>query len=172
MMKKLLVMTLFVSASLFASSGAEHGATDILPRTVNFLIFAGILWYLLAKPVKGFFTGRAGEIADRLNSIQDKLRASEAEKVAAEARVEEAKTFASELAATTEKEKDVLKKQIEAQSANEVAVLEKQMKDKESLAERQMVRGVVETVLSDVTAQSTASLDKEKMADIIVKKVA
>lgn len=171
-MKKLLVMTLFVSASLFASSGAEHGATDILPRTVNFLIFAGILWYLLAKPVKGFFTGRAGEIADRLNSIQDKLRASEAEKVAAEARVEEAKTFASELAATTEKEKDVLKKQIEAQSANEVAVLEKQMKDKESLAERQMVRGVVETVLSDVTAQSTASLDKEKMADIIVKKVA
>ncbi|WP_345986299.1 F0F1 ATP synthase subunit B [Sulfurimonas sp. HSL-1656] len=171
-MKKLLVMTLFVSASLFASSGAEHGATDILPRTVNFLIFAGILWYLLAKPVKGFFTGRAGEIADRLNSIQDKLRASEAEKVAAEARVEEAKTFASELAATTEKEKDVLKKQIEAQSANEIAVLEKQMKDKESLAERQMVRSVVETVLSDVTAQSTASLDKEKMADIIVKKVA
>jgi len=171
-MKKLLVMTLFVSASLFASSGAEHGATDILPRTVNFLIFAGILWYLLAKPVKGFFTGRAGEIADRLNSIQDKLRASEAAKVAAEARVEEAKTFASELAATTEKEKEVLKKQIEAQSANEITVLEKQMKDKESLAERQMVRGVVETVLSDVTAQSTASLDKEKMADIIVKKVA
>ncbi|WP_345970964.1 F0F1 ATP synthase subunit B [Sulfurimonas sp. HSL1-6] len=172
MMKKLLVMTLFVSASLFASSGAEHGATDILPRTVNFLIFAGILWYLLAKPVKGFFTGRAGEIADRLNSIQEKLRASEAEKTAAEARVEEAKTFAAELTATTEKEKEVLKKQIEVQSANEIAVLEKQMKDKESLAERQMVRGVVETVLSDVTAQSTASLDKEKMADIIMKKVA
>ncbi|MBD3800820.1 MAG: F0F1 ATP synthase subunit B [Campylobacterales bacterium] len=171
-MKKLLVMTLFVSASLFASSGAEHGATDILPRTVNFLIFAGILWYLLEKPVKGFFTGRAGEIADRLNSIQEKLRASEAEKVAAEARVEEAKAFASELAATTEKEKEVLKKQIEAQSANEIAVLEKQMKDKVSLAERQMVRSVVETLLSDVTAQSTASLDKEKMADIIVKKVA
>ncbi|WP_345973235.1 F0F1 ATP synthase subunit B [Sulfurimonas diazotrophicus] len=172
MMKKLLVMTLFVSASLFASSGAEHGATDILPRTVNFLIFAGILWYLLAKPVKGFFTGRAGEIADRLNSIQEKLRASEAEKTAAEARVEEAKTFAAELTATTEKEKEVLKKQIEVQSANEIAVLEKQMKDKEGLAERQMVRGVVETVLSDVTAQSTASLDKEKMADIIMKKVA
>ncbi|UFS63317.1 F0F1 ATP synthase subunit B [Sulfurimonas sp. HSL-3221] len=171
-MKKLLVMTLFVSASLFASSGAEHGATDILPRTVNFLIFAGILWYLLAKPVKGFFTGRAGEIADRLNSIQEKLRASEAEKTAAEARVEEAKTFAAELTATTEKEKEVLKKQIEVQSANEIAVLEKQMKDKENLAERQMVRGVVETVLSDVTAQSTASLDKEKMADIIMKKVA
>jgi F-type H+-transporting ATPase subunit b len=172
MMKKLLVMTLFVSASLFASSGAEHGATDIVPRTINFLIFAGILWYLLAKPVKGFFGGRAEEIATRLNSIQEKLRESKAEKEAAEAAVEEAKAFAAELQATTEKEKEILKKQIEAQCASEIGVIEKQIKDKEALAERQMVRSVVESVLSDVTAQSTASLDKEKMADIIMKKVA
>lgn len=171
-MKKLLVMSLVVSASLFASSGAEHGGTDIVPRTINFLIFAGILWYLLAKPVKSFFSGRAGEIASRLNSVQDKLRESKALKEAAEARVEEAKAFAKELQATTEKEKAILKQQIEAQSANEIEVLEKQMKDKEALAERQMVRGVVETVLADVTAQSTESLDKEKIADIIVKKVA
>jgi len=171
-MKKLLVMTLFVSASLFASSGAEHGATDIVPRTINFLIFAGILWYLLAKPVKGFFGGRAAEIAGRLNSVQDKLRESKEKKETAEARVEEAKAFASDLQASTEKEKEILKKHIEEQCANEIGVLEKQMKDKEALAERQMVRSVVETILSDVTAQSTASLDKEKMADIIMKKVA
>jgi len=171
-MKKVLVMTLFVSASLFASSGAEHGGTDIVARTINFLIFAAILWYLLAKPIKGFFSGRAAEIAGRLNSIQDKLRESKAEKEAAESRVEEAKAFAAELAVTTEKEKEILRKQIEAQSVNEIAVLEKQVKDKEALAERQMVRGVVESVLSDVAAQSTASLDKETMADIIMKKVA
>jgi len=171
-MKKLLVMTLFVSATLFASSGAEHGATDIVPRTINFLIFAGILWYLLAKPVKGFFTGRAGEIATRLNSVQDKLRESLDAKKAAEARVEEAKAFAVELQASTEKEKVILKKQIETQCANDITVLEKQMKDKEALAERQMVRGVVESVLGEVTAQSAAALDKEKMADIIRKKVA
>lgn len=171
-MKKLLVMTLFVSASLFASSGAEHGGTDIVPRTINFLIFAGILWYLLAKPVKGFFSGRAAEISARLNSVQDKLRASKAEKETAEVRVEEAKAFAAELQASTDKEKVILKKQIETQSASEIEVLEKQMKDKEALAERQMVRCVVEDILEDVTSQSTASLDKEKIADIIVKKVA
>ena len=171
-MKKLLVVTLFVSASLFASSGAEHGATDIVPRTINFLIFAGILWYLLAKPVKSFFGGRTEEIAGRLNSVQDKLRESKEAKEAAETRVEEAKAFAAELQASTEKEKEILKKHIENQCANEIDVLEKQMKDKEALAERQMVRSVVESVLGDVLAQSTASLDKEKMADIIMKKVA
>ncbi len=171
-MKKLLVMSLIVSASLFASGGVEHGGTDIVPRTINFLIFAGILWYLLAKPVRAFFGGRSGEIATRLNSVQDKLRESKSLKEAAEARVEEAKAFAQELHASTEKEKVILKQQIEAQTANEIEVLEKQMKDKEALAERQMVRGVVEGVLADVTAQSTESLDKEKIADIIVKKVA
>ena len=171
-MKKLLVMTLFVSASLFASSGAEHGATDIVPRTINFLIFAGILWYLLAKPVKDFFNGRAKEIAGRLNSVQDKLRTSKEAKEAAEARVEEAKAFAVELQASTEKEKEVLKKHIATQCANEIEVLEKQVKDKEAFAERQMVRSVVESVLGDVVGQSSASLDKAKLADIIMKKVA
>jgi F-type H+-transporting ATPase subunit b len=172
MMKKLLVVTLFVSVSLFASSGAEHEGTDIIPRTINFLIFAGILWYLLAKPVRDFFSGRAKEIAGRLNSVQDKLRESKEAKEAAEARVEEAKTFAEELHVSTEKEKEILKKHIETQCANEIEVLEKQMNDKEELAERQMVRGVVENVLGDVMGQSTASLDKEKMAEIIMKKVA
>lgn len=171
-MKKLLLASLFVSASLFASSGAEHGGTDIIPRTINFLIFAGILWYLLAKPVKAFFGGRAAEIATRLNSVQDKLRESKAQKEAAEARVEEAKAFAKELHETTEKEKGILKKQIETQAEKEIEVLVKQMEDKEALAKRQMVREVVALVLEDVTAQSTASLDKEKIADIIVKKVA
>ena len=171
-MKRLLVMTLFASATLFASSGAEHGGTDIVPRTINFLIFAGVLWYLLAKPLKSFFAGRSEEIAVRLNSVQDKLRDSKEAKKAAEARVEEAKAFAAELHASTEKEKTVLRKQIETQCANEIGVLEKQMEEKEALAERQMVRGVVESVLGDVMAESTSSLDKEQMAGIIRRKVA
>jgi len=172
-MKKLFVTVLFVSVSLFASSGAaEHGGTDIVPRTINFLIFAGILWYLLAKPVKSFFSARSGEIATRLNSVQDKLRESKEQKESAEAAVEDAKAFAAELQATTEKEKEILKKQIETQCANELEVLEKQMSDKKALAGRQMVRSVVETVMTEVAEKSAATLDKEKMAAIISKKVA
>lgn len=171
-MKKLLVTALFVSASLYASSGAEHGATDIVPRTINFLIFAGILWYLLAKPVKAFFTGRSDEIAGRLNSIQDKLRESKEQKEAAEAAVEEAKAFAADLQATTEKEKAILKQQIETQCANDLEVLEKQMEGKKALSQRQMVRSVVESVMETVAEKSAESLDKAKMAEIISKKVA
>ncbi len=171
-MKKIIAMTLLATAVLSASTGGEHGGTDIVPRTVNFLIFAGILWYLLASPLKNFFQGRSQEIAGRLNSVQDKLRASKELKETAEAAVEEAKAFAAELHATLEKEKEILKKQIEEQCEKDQAVLEKQIRDKEELAERQMVREVVETVMGDVAAQSAATLDKQKMAEIIMKKVA
>lgn len=172
-MKKLMMIMLLASVSLFASSGGgEHGGTDIVPRTLNFLIFAGILWYLLAKPVKQFFVGRTEEIASRLNSVQDKLRESKEKKEAAEAAVEEAKRFADELHATTEREKEVLRKQIEVQCDNDAVVMEKQVEGKEVLAKRQMVRDVVEATLADVTAQSGAALERSRIAEIISKKVA
>ncbi len=171
-MKKIIAMTLLATAVLSASTGAEHGGTDIVPRTVNFLIFAGILWYLLASPVRNFFQGRSQEIAKRLNSVQDKLRESKELKEAAEAAVEEAKAFAAELHETLEKEKEILRKQIEDQCEKDQAVLEKQIKDKQALAERQMLREVVEKVMTDVAAQTSATLDKQKMAEIIMKKVA
>lgn len=44
-------MLAFAPLALFASEGAE---TDIIQRTVNFVIFAGILWYLLAEKIKAF----------------------------------------------------------------------------------------------------------------------
>lgn len=172
-MKKLIVMMLLASGSLFASSaGGEHGGTDIVPRTLNFLIFAGILWYLLAKPVRAFFVGRSEEIASRLNSVQDKLRESKEKKEAAEAAVEDAARFADELHATTEREKDILRHQIETQCANDAVVMEKQLEGKEILAKRQMVRDVVEATLADVTAQSGAALERSRIAEIISKKVA
>ncbi len=171
-MKKIIALTLLATAVLSASAGGEHGGTDIVPRTVNFLIFAGIIWYLLATPVRNFFAGRAEEISLRLESVQEKLRASKELKESAEAAVEEAKAFAAELQSTIEKEKEILRKQIEEQCAAEQTVLEKQMQDKQALAERQMVRRVVESVMAEIAAETSAALDKEKMAEIIMKKVA
>jgi len=69
MKKIILFLILILPVVIFASgeNGAEHG-TDIIPRTINFFIFAGIIYYLAAKPIKDFFTGRSNSIADQLNS--------------------------------------------------------------------------------------------------------
>jgi len=171
-MNKVLILALVAATTLSASAGGEHGGTDIVPRTINFLIFAGILWYLLAAPLRNFFSGRSQEIADRLNSVQDKLRETKRMKEEAEKGVEDAKAFAAELKATMEKEKAILKANIEAQTARDLEVIEKQMTEKKELAERQMVQGVVKGVLAEVTEKASAGLDKAKMAEIIMKKVA
>jgi len=164
---------LAASAALFASGhGAEGGGTDIFPRTVNFLIFAGILWYLLATPVKNFFNGRSAGIADQLNRVQEKLLETKTLKAEAEQRVEEAKVFAENLKETTKKEQKVLEEQIMKQYAADLTNLDKQNEALMELAQRSMVREVVGKVVGDVVTESAASLDKEKMAQIIMKKVA
>ena len=52
-MKKMLFIILALSPlALFASEDVQ---TDIIPRTVNFLIFAGIVYFILADKLKDFF---------------------------------------------------------------------------------------------------------------------
>ena len=75
-MKRILLLGLALApVALFANSqGAE---TDIVQRTVNFLIFAGILWYLLADKIKAFFAERSLSIQAELDKVQDTLKASQ-----------------------------------------------------------------------------------------------
>jgi F-type H+-transporting ATPase subunit b len=171
-MVKILIALMLGSVALFASSGAAEGGTDIIPRTINFLIFAGILWYLLAEPVKGYFVGRTQGIADELDKIQVKLRESKEAKEAAMQKVEEAKKFSEEIKVTAEKENKILIEKIALQCDTDIETLEKQNISLMELERRKAVREVVGEVLDDVLAQAGAILDKEKMAQIIMKKVA
>ena len=53
-MKRILLLGLaLVPVALLANEGAVE--TDLVQRTVNFIIFAGILWYLIADKIKAFF---------------------------------------------------------------------------------------------------------------------
>ena len=58
------------------ASEAEHGGTDIVQRTVNFLLFAGLVWYLVGEPVKNYFASRSQGISDELKKVQEKLNES------------------------------------------------------------------------------------------------
>ena len=52
-MSRILLLTLMMSTYALASGG--EGGTDIVQRTVNFLLFAGLIWYLVAEPAKKLF---------------------------------------------------------------------------------------------------------------------
>lgn len=171
-MGKIIATVLLLSAYLFGSDAAAEGSTDIVQRTVNFLIFAGILIYILTEPVKNYFNGRSKGIAEELDKVQERLRESKRLKEAAEHKIEEAERFAHELVETSKKENKILSDKILAQCELELEVIEKQNGALMELDKRKMVRDVVEELMSDVMNRSSESLGKEAMTEILKKKVA
>jgi len=163
-----------IAAVTFASEHAPAAdvETDIVQRTVNFLIFAGIVYYLIADPVKAFFTGRTKEIAAELEKVQERLKESKAAKEAANAKIEEAKKLADEIMVSCKKENVVINEKMAAQLETDLNNLEKQQEDIMGLEKRQMVRDLVEEVLADALNQDETVLDKNAFAEIISKKVA
>ncbi|EHK1837028.1 F0F1 ATP synthase subunit B, partial [Campylobacter jejuni] len=52
-MSKLLFIIFLLPLYAFGASNGS-GEYDIIPRTINFLIFVGILYYFVATPFKNF----------------------------------------------------------------------------------------------------------------------
>ena len=171
-MGKIVITVLMLGVYLFGSDVAHENSTDIVQRTVNFLIFAGILYYLLAEPLKNYFGGRTAGIAGELEKVQERLRESKRLKEAAELKIEEATRFVNELSETTKKECKILSDKIMAQCDQDFDIMQKQSNALMDLEKRQMVRSVVNEVMGDVMSASDASMGSEAMTDILKKKVA
>jgi F-type H+-transporting ATPase subunit b len=164
--------------------GAEHGdaaaqyyavagrSTDFLPRIVNFLIFAGLAYYLVARPIKDYFVGRRTGIADRLNAIEAKLQEAKDARKRAEQAVEESKVKAKEIAADTEKEIVLLKQRFEETIERDLVLLEKQQEEKQEMEERKMVRETLDSVLDSGIAAEDIPLSADTVIDLVAKKVA
>jgi len=167
-----ILVTLLTMSTFALASSAEQGSTDIIQRTVNFLLFAGVVWYLIAEPIKAYFNARSQGVADELKKVQDKLNETIALKKEALAKISDAEKFAEELIVSSKKENKVINDNIMVQCEADLEILTKQHKSLTEFEQRKMVRAVVEGVLNEVLSQSGDSFDKEAMADVILKKVA
>ena len=167
-----ILVTLLAMSTIALASSAEGGSTDIIQRTVNFLLFAGLVWYLVAEPMKAYFNARSQSIADELKKVQDKLNETIALKKEALAKISDAEKYADALAISSKKENKVINDNIMVQCEVELENLARQNISVTEFEQRKMVRTVVENVLNEVLSQSSDSFDKKAMADVILKKVA
>ncbi len=183
-MKKRYIFIIGIALSSVLAAAAEtHGADgkylqitgrehDFWQRVFNFVIFAGILYYLLANPIKNFFKNRSEAISKRLKETELKLQeAKELERVA-QARLDEADTKAKEILKDAKKEAKLLAKKIEQKVQDEMEALEKQFEQKADLAQRKSVRSVIEEVLRENLSEEDIALDANKVIEIVSKKVA
>ena len=171
MKAKTILILLTLSGFAFASEGTS-ASTDILPRTVNFLIFASILYYLLADHIKNFFKGRSASIATQLESVQAKLKEAKEEKEKAQRELENAKKLAKEIVEIAKKEGKILSEKIKENLEEELKVLEKMHKETCDLEERKMVRDVVKNILEETFEDKNFVVNEKEFVNLILKKVA
>jgi len=182
-MKKTALFALLVVPAILLASGHDSGEasrylvqtgreSDFWPRVINFTIFASILYYLIANPIKDFFNGRRGGIASQLKEIESKLQAAKNEKKEAQKRLEESANKAGEIIEDAKAEAKILSEKIANASVNELDVLEKQFEEKIALEERKAAREVIDELLNENITTEDIMLNETKVVDIISKKVA
>ena len=169
-MKKILLLGLTLAPiALFASEGAE---TDIIQRTVNFVIFAGILWYLLADKIKAYFAGRTLDIQAELDKVQDTLKASAQKVEDAQSTLDEAKKLATEIKDGAQADIASVKAKVADSVDSEIAQLTRNFDDKIKVETRKAKKEVVEQVLEELLKSDNIALSEEELANIVLKKVA
>jgi len=169
-MIKISLVLVTLASFVLASSGSE--GTDIIPRTINFLIFVAIMYYILAEPVKNFFSGRSDMIASKLQQVQEKLTLSKQSMSEAEDKVAEAKILANEILEDSKLESNIISEKISLDSEYELEIISKQNDDLMALEQKRMIRYVVDETLNDLLSDENMPLKKEALSEIILKRVA
>ncbi len=182
MNKFLKIVTVVALPTLLLASGENAAAqqyleltgrhTDLVPRVFNFLLLVGLLYYLLAGPIKSFLQSRSESIAKELEEIEAMRQASINAKVKAQEDLKKAQEKAKEIVADAEAEVALIQEQIEKKAQEELALLEKSFEEKCEIEERKMVKETTTKVLDENIEPSDIPLDATKIVNIVTKEVA
>lgn len=165
-------LTLLLAGVALAAEAAHGGGhegispakiTDFIWRTVNFLVFIGILVYLLAKKVnvKDIFAKRAQDIAQTLEDLEAKKTAAAAALKELEARLAEVATEREAIIKQYMAEGEAEKAKI-LDKANQVAARLKEMAALTIQQETRKAAQVLREEVADLSTQMAADLIKEK----------
>jgi F-type H+-transporting ATPase subunit b len=173
-----------VLAGVAQASEAAHGGvtpekmSELLWRTVNFVVFAAILVYLLAKPAKKFFAQRTQDVAATIEEAEARQAAAEAAVAAAEARLaavaKERQGVIQQFVAEGEMEKaKILDKanQVAARIKEMAAFTIEQETKKAAQGLKEEVVGLATQMATDMIAEKATYADQQGLVEEYLKKV-
>lgn len=171
-MKRMVMAVAFLCLPVVLFAATEGGEKDIVARTLNFILFAVLLYYFVANPIKDFFNGRANAIANELEKVQTKRKESERALEVAKQSITTAHQKAEEIVENAKREAVILKRKIEEGADRDIEVLVKQHSDSIEFERRRAEQAVIQEVLAELFQSDAVSLDKAAYAEILLKKVA
>ena len=173
-----------VAAASEAAHGGGHGGIspekiqDLIWRTVNFVVFAGILIKLVAKPAKKFFAQRSQDVATTLEELEARQAAAEAAVKAAEARLaevaKERESVIQQFIAEGEMEKAKIldKANMVAARIKEMAAFTIQQETKKAAQDlREEVVGLATQMATDMIKEKATYADQQGLVEEYLKKV-
>lgn len=144
-----------------AHSGGPNILFDIIFPTINFLIFGGILFYFLRKPLKQLFVSRSEEIEKNIRGASQAVEEAKRKHDQAEKSLAEIEEEKKRLYLKSEAEIDAFRKKSEEQLKQLLARLssEHDLRIEEELRKARLhLKG---TVLKKVFAETEEKLRKE-----------
>ena len=173
-----------VLAGVAQASEAAHGGvtpekmSELLWRTVNFVVFAGILIYLVAKPAKNFFAQRSQDVATTLEDLAAQQAASEAAVKAAEARLaevaKERQKVIQQFVAEGEMEKAKILDKANQMAARlkEMAIMTIEQETKKAAQGlKEEVVGLATQMATDMIKEKATYADQQGLVEEYLKKV-
>lgn len=170
-MKRVLLLAMAMApVALFASDGAVE--TDIVQRTVNFIIFAAILWYLLADKIKAYFANRTLGIQAELDKVQEVLKASKDRVEEAQKKLEDAQKISAEIIEGAKADVDSIKQKVATAIDTDIANLNKSLDEMMKVEISKAKKEVVEEILNELLSSENIKLSQDELVNIVLKKVA
>lgn len=170
-----LLLSILALPTLLLANGEHHVTmmdSDFKYRVLNFAIFAGLVYYLVANPIKSFFAGRSDDIANQLSEIEEKLKESKQRRVLAEENLAKAKKKAKMIISDAGKEAELLVSSIVEKNENSLALLDRQLEEKQAVESKKATKATINDVLSSGFDNSDINVDETKVISLISKKVA
>ncbi|WP_121280368.1 F0F1 ATP synthase subunit B [Helicobacter pylori] len=166
-----MVLGFLILLSPLCATGLDISQTDIIERSLNFLLFAGILWYFLAKKLRSFLRSKSLEISKRLEEIQVQLKVSKENKKKLLKELEQAKEKAELIISDANKEAYTITQKYELQTKMDVENLIKNSKALMDLEVKKIKRELVESVFKDLRESKKVSFNTQDCVNILKQRL-
>lgn len=144
--------------------------SDIFPRTINFIIFAVMMYFLLAKHIKKLYNNRIENIKNRLVSIEKSLDEAKKNKENAIKRIEIANNEADKLILLAKEQATKLSENILKDAENEINSIKKAYEEQKIFEENKAKVEVVNEILEELL-NSNINLKQSDLLEIVSRKV-